>query len=74
MDWTAAHATGGRGRNAQGIAYETHTDRGLYRRLPEGVPRDVTIFSVRASLRFRIFGYRAGGIGHILWFIRDHDP
>lgn len=71
--WVSAFSTGGRGVNSGGLGYEQHDRHRLTRPVPDEVPGDALIFSVRASLQFRIYGYRAQGVGFILWFDPNHE-
>ena len=73
LDWPSAFVTGGRRKRSGGLGYEVWDSPKLRGMLPAHVDRGVTIFSVRASETYRIFGFRLGDYAHILWFAREHD-
>jgi hypothetical protein len=72
--WVSVFSTGGHGKNSGGLGYEQHPDPKVLRRpLPDAVPVGAKVFSIRASLEFRIFGFRADGVAHIFWFDPKHE-
>jgi hypothetical protein len=72
--WVSVFSTGGHGKNSGGLGYEQHPNPKLLGQpLPAAVPLGAKLFSIRASLGFRIFGFRADGIAHIFWFDPKHD-
>src|SRR5258708_26081441 len=53
--WATVFSTGGRGKNSGGLGYETYTESTFPKPLPTGAPRDVKLFSIRASEKYRIY-------------------
>lgn len=46
---------------------------GMVLRLPQQVPPDAAVTSLRVSDCFRLFGHRVGHVYHVIWFDRNHD-
>ncbi len=55
----------------QGFNYETPSKFNV--NIPDDIPRDVTVISLRVNQKFRIIGFRAENILYIIWFDKNHN-
>jgi hypothetical protein len=74
MTWHQVLDTGGKGGNKHGLGhtpYNDHTLKGAKR--PSGISEDLKISAVRASQKYRVYGFYLNHIFYILWFDRNHE-
>ena len=73
MSWYDVLGTGGKKGRKDGLAHTYYDDNLLCCvRRPERVSRDIRISAVRASSKYRVFGFYFEHIYYLLWFDRNH--
>lgn len=73
MTWKQVQATGGHGKNAQGIAFKVVNPKQAKRNLPENLAEDIDLAEIRITKKARIFGVRSESIFYVIWLDKDHQ-
>ena len=74
MTWYDVLRSGGKGGGKAGLGYEAYSDSALKRASrPDFLSKELKISGIRASQKYRVFGFYHDHIFHILWFDRNHD-
>jgi hypothetical protein len=68
MDWVSIQRTGGKAHTKGGLGCTVYKDHLLDIGRPAKVSKDLAYLGVRATERFRIYGFRIGNTFYVLWF------
>lgn len=74
MSWYDVLGTGGKKGKKDGLGHTVYDDSALCCvKRPEQISRDIRISAVRASSKYRVFGFYFDHVYYLLWFDRNHQ-
>lgn len=74
MSWYDVLNTGGKKGRKDGLGHTIYEDNALRCvSRPQQVSRDIHISAVRASSKYRVFGFYFEHVYYLLWFDRNHQ-
>lgn len=73
MPWYSVLSTGGKAGKKDGLGHTLYEDSELCCvKRPDQISKDIRISAVRASAKYRVFGFYLDHVYYLLWFDRNH--